>query len=307
MKVAIIYDVFGWAYHLRAQSLLRYAPENVEVEIFSAEQIHQISNDTDIVFNLDYANSVRNRIPKEIPLVTSFNCDSRRRHDRFDRVLAESDFVVINNQEAFDFYGRRNRTCCISNGVDTEIFYPESRIEDRPHRVIWCGSTGKGKRYYEILVPLKEIAEKHGFECDFRPIEDFRDPDILPYYAQRAWYAGGSYVVCASESEGTPNYVTEAVACGCVAVSLRVGNIQEWGKELENCVFVDGDSPEHFLVALLIAKPYRELLSAESQQLISSEWSYEKRAPIYFRLFERIVAGDVPKPFSYSDDDWKET
>ena len=313
-KLAIIYDVsketadgteYGWAYFLRAKSLQKYAPPDFSVDIFAYKDVPWSRLDNyDCWLNLEYAAPVP-RVRTRKPWIISFNSDSRRRRQYFPPVKQAASYIVFNNQEAFDYYGRPQNSCCISNGIDMELWYPETVITERPHRLLWCGSSGptKGKGYAEIFQPLEQIAQQHGFETDFRPINDINEKLVRPYAAQRAWYSGGSYVLCASASEGTPGYFTEGVACGCVGVGVPVGNVLEWGRDRENCVLCER-TPEAFIEALRYAREHRERLSAAGQRTIGEGWYYGepgRRAAYFFNLFRRIIEGKPPKPFSYMD------
>lgn len=323
-RILIVYDVsgrtkdgqeYGWAYWRRAVALRKYAPSDFSIEICPSAKVpwNRVS-EFDLAFNLEYAipnmyvEWVRNGGLKK-PFLISFNSDSRRRRHYWPPVqkIAKSPngFVVFNNVEAFDFYGRPQSTCCISNGVDTEVFKPAVPIEKREHRCLWMGSTGprKQKGWQEIFQPIRGMLARHGFSHSFRPIDDINPSLVRPTGETVDYYNTGSYVLCASLSEGTPNYVTEAVACGCVAVSLPVGNILEWGVDRVNCVYVQR-TIESFLAGLSIARNRREELSRAGVAKMQAEWSYgepARRAAYYFALFRKLLAGETVEPFSYHE------
>lgn len=323
-RVMIIYDVskvhattgkeYGWAYWRRANALKRYAPADFHVDTFAyADVPWSHCGFYDLIFNLQYDSPSRKRIkghsPKrEVPLVISYNADSRRKTEQWARVRKEADWIICNNLEVFDHWRRAPNTCCISNGVDTEIFRPITPISEREHRVVWTGSSGKGKGFVEVLTPLVDRLSAEGFGCSFRPINRMEDHVVYETSDQVKWYNTGSYVVCASASEGTPGIITEGVACGCVPVTVPIGNVLEWGKDGENCILVER-TVDSFLAGLNRAREKREELSAAGVQLMHGSWSYGGgRANFYFQLFRRIIADGTKaiEPFAYSEKAWEE-
>lgn len=327
-RVLVIYDAggtneegkpYGWAYWRRANALKAHAPADFIVDTVKHAGFDWKRCGTyDLVFNLEYAAPARRKIKghspnRNVPLVVSFNSDSQRKQDWWDKVVREADFVVCNNQDVFDAHQRMRGTCCISNGIDSEIWRPTVPISDRPHCVLWSGSTGasKGKGWNEVLRPLADgLLRRAGFDFSFRPVNEMSTKIVYPTDKMVEWYNSGSYILCASASEGTPGIISEGVACGCVAVSVPVGNIREWGRPGENCVIVQR-TPEDFIQGLEYARTHRGRLSAAGAELFRTKWSYGspgERANYFFQLFRRIIQqgpSTIP-PFSYNEVDWRE-
>ena len=318
-KVMVIYDVhvetpngrITWAYGRRAAAIKKYAPPDFEVETYQYSEVPwERCGQMDLVFQLEYAAINRVKIKghkpnPNVPVVVSYNSDSRRRREYWDRAYPQADYVIVNNQEMFEFKNRPFRTCCISNGVDTEIFRPDVPIAERAQKCIFAGSTGptKMKGWPEVFRPLEKMLPEHGFVTEFRPVDDINPKVVMPTESTVDWYNSASYVLIASLSEGTPNLATEGVACGCILVTVPVGNVLEWGKDSENCVFAERNA-ESFVQALLYAREHRERLSTAGMQTICNGWSYGPpgyRADHYFALFRALIAGRVPEPFCYNE------
>lgn len=322
-KILIIYDVakqtstgetIGWAYYNRATSLQQFCPPDFDVDICAHDKIPwEKLSQYSLVYSLEYAAPERdkhNRFAKHVPLGVSYNSDSRRRHAFWPMVKRQADFVVFNNVEAYEYYAdkKRDKAVCISNGVNTSIWRPTVPINDRPQRALWCGSSGitKGKGWDSVFQPLEKMLSQHGFESDFRPIDDINEKVVYPQAKQVEWYNSGSYILCASLSEGTPGISLEGSACGCVLVTVEVGNVQEFGRDRENCVLVQDRTPEAFLEALKYAREHRERLSAAGLKTMQEGWSYGapgNRADYFFALFRRIINDGVEsvKPFRYDE------
>lgn len=322
-RILIIHDVehalpngerLQWAYARRSETLVRYAPPDMHIDRVSHQELsarYTMLNQYDLVFALDYMMSrsykrLMLRYRSKAPLVVSFNKDARSRHRDWLETCTCADFVICNNVHRWKAEGVINHTCCITNGIDLHDWYETVPIQDRPQRVLWCGGTGasKQKGYDEILVPLKSRLEPLGFECDFRPINAITPDVVYPTAKQREWYNSGSYIVCASATEGGgPGFLQEAVACGCVAVSTAVGSVPEWSVSGENAVIAER-SVEAFVEAVCYAREHRERLSAAGMETIR-QWSYGppgNRAEYFYALFRALIERpDYVSAFNYQD------
>ena len=323
-RILIIHDIhvetpkgtIGWAYWRRSQALAKYAPEDFEVDTCQTKDIPWSDLRLySLIFQIEYCNSqsrpFRNKGFNGV-WVVSYNSDANRRRQYWPPVVRDADFVIVNNEHAWKNYGKIKKTCVISNGVDTDVFKPTTPISDRPHKCIFAGSSGptKQKGWPEVFLPLEERLPSLGFDTDFRPINDINPELVMPTQGTVDWYNDASYCLIASASEGTPNLATESVACGCVLVSVPVGNVLEWGKSGENCMIAERNA-DAFIEALQYAREHREHLSASGMQTIRDEWSYGEpgnRSQYFFSLFRRLIE-DGPKtvpPFSFLEKHWSE-
>jgi glycosyltransferase involved in cell wall biosynthesis len=322
LRVCVIYDVhldtpkgrLEWAYARRASALKKYAPPDFTVNTFQfSEMKWDQAADYDIIFNLEYTAAIRGRVAHyapRIPIVYSFNSGSNRKASLWPMVKAEADWIIFNNLEAFDASGRPAGTCCISNGIDSDLWNRYVPIGEREHRAIWTGSPNpaKGKRYREVLLPLVELAKPEGFDVWLRPVSQVRADQVFTTEETACWYNSASYVLMASVSEGTPNYLLEAAACGAVPICTRTGNVLEFGGDGFNCIFAE-PTPESFLAALIKARENREEMSEAAATTMRERWSYGEpgeRAAWFFQLFRRLISDGAGKidPFSYHQKHW---
>lgn len=320
-KILIIHDIhvdtpqgrLEWAYSRRSAALQKYAPEDMKIDRCQTSEIPwgNISN-YDLVFNLDYTNPARSRFKQESPdtvLCVSYNSDSNRRLERWSTAYTQADYLIVNNEDMYSFKGRVPNSCCIANGVDTNIFKPTTPISEREHRIFWRGSSNprKGKGWLEVIKPAIPLLEKEGFICDMSPIDDIESGTTLTQEELVKLYNQCSYVMIASLAEGTPNIILEGVACGCVAVSTPVGNILEWGKHCENCV-LSSRNVESFVECFKYARVKREELSVAGAKEMHDNWSYGdgERAQYFYQLWRRLIVDGVDSvdPFYYRDIEW---
>lgn len=170
----------------------------------------------------------------------------------------------------------------IRNGVDTEMFFYKPIEESRAllklpkeHRIVLgVGSLIHRKGFDVVIKAMAEIESKEklfhfyilgseGPEGDYRSelkklvkekeLENFvHFVGAVPNETLVDWYNAADVFCLSSRGEGSPNVLTEALACGCSAVSTKVGSapdIMESEKDLG--VLVDVDDSHNMRDALL--------------------------------------------------------
>jgi len=302
----------NWAYGRRSEAIKKYAPDDMEIDTCSAKETPWGDiGKYDLIYQLEYCAP----IPRKFrgrgfngAWIVAFNSSPGRKDERWHPVLRHADYVILNNESSWDYFGREDRTCCVSNGVDSSVFKHKTPIEDRPNRVLWCGSSSKGKNYHTIVKPLRDIAESNGFETGFRPIDEITE-DLMTGDEMCDWYNSGRYILCTSDLEATPNTILEGMACGCIPVSSRTGNLLEFGEDGKSCLFAEKTSGS-FMEKLNVARDGLSHFSEHSMSAIKS-WSYGEpgnRAEYFYHLFRRILRDGIRTipPFTYSEKHWSE-
>ena len=237
-------------------------------------------------------------------LVTAHNADHQRVRELAAVNQSYSDWVVFNNRRAWDELGQE-KSCNISNGVDLKFFKVLYEGESRPEKAVWTGGFGKG--LFDFLNPLREKCKESKFNIHLKPIssgawDKNQKPKRTTVWGMEKmikWYNGAKYVLCCSETDSTPNYILEAMACGCVPITTQVGNAMEFGQQFNNVVFAPRDL-DAFHSALLYARENFDRLQAESLKTIR-QWGWDKRALMYFDLFDRLLNKEKIEKFSYME------
>jgi len=305
-RVLIIADVPGWAYDRRARALEKYRPAGFEVDVRYVAEIRIIDfRQYDLVFNIDYSMTqhvrqwIRNQESKA-KLVVSHNADHQRCHELYEMSRAHADFIIFNNHSAYEHFGKKDGTCNISNGVDLEHFYPLQC--ERSDSALWTGGEGKKghkdflipfcEKYPEVNVVTKPI--KANTWANGNPSDELWGTDRM-----REFYNGSKVVLCFSETDATPNYVLEGMACGLVPVTVRVGNALEFGEHNRNVVFVDRKASS-FREGIEYAIDNYDELSIEAMTTIMS-WDWQTRNSLFFEVFQGLIEGHKIEPFTYMD------
>ena len=313
IDLLIIADVRGWAFERRARALQRYAPADFNVDIDYMGDAGALSgiSEYDIIFNIEYGMTRRVRqalrsCQSKAPLVNSHNADHRRAKDQFDDSREMADYIIFNNRQTYEYYGSLPGTCNISNGVELHDWGADASPGEREDKALWTGGDKPGKGCSDFMVPLSKIMGD--CEFDLRPIgrDGWTGPEravntevIWPTDRMRDWYNTGKIILCCSDSDATPNYVLEGMACGLVPVTTRVGNAMEFGEGGKNCCFFEKNFSDAQKAIRHAIENYEEMSKAALEAI--SSWGWETRSQLFYEVFRSVLNGNPPAPFSYKD------
>jgi len=298
-KLRIIYDRIGWAYYHRAMALRRHAPEGFEISLGCVSDLDcgLGSEPPDIIFNLCYGMVERTRrrldeLRWRSLLVSSFNTGWPRRREYIESCRRVSDATIINNRQTWEKAGRLSGTHHISNGVEMTLFRPLVPPDQRPPKVLWCGSIyhRRLKGYDDLLRPMATRLAEYGITSDLKLTDSASPTGLTDPEEMARWYNTGTLFVCTSEVEGTPNPALEAAASGCVVVSTAVGNMPELIVDGENGYLIERRL-ESLVAAVLRAQGQYLDMSAKMLTAIKS-WDWRLRSREFFALFQNLVDGN---------------
>ena len=187
------------------------------------------------------------------------------------------------------------------DGIDLSLFYPDAldRFEetDRPLIVGWTGNSEWGKNQFTdmkgvhtIINPAVAILKNEGLSID----SDFADRNDKwrSREEMREYYASIDVLVCASEFEGTPNPVLEAMACGVPVISTRVGIVEMALTGPQTPFILKERSAEALADALRILVSKRELLKTLSSHNLEAiqTWTWAQKMDKWRALFDASEA-----------------
>jgi len=292
INVHVVYDVAGWSYHHIARALQEHCPDDFAITMSSyADFMATPASSADLVLCLPYhqLTAVRKKAPAKTKIVASFNAGKCTRKELWE-LLQHCDWLVVNNDAAWEQAGRLERTTPIANGVDLDLFRPLDRTPER-HRVLWVGSRLYAElKGYPILQQLEqEIPARLRVATDFRLVDSFGKIGRRMSLEEMAqWYQTGTIYVCASEYEGTPNPVIESMASGLVIVSTPVGNVPELIRNGFNGIMIQRSS-ESILSGIEMALcGYRRLREKSLETIASRSWRHQ--CQLYFTLLRNVIS-----------------
>lgn len=189
----------------------------------------------------------------------------------------------------------------IEDGVDLGLFQPMNRErtqgEERPLVAGWAGNSRWGthvdgldhKGLHSIIKPALEKVQQQGEAvvgsfCDSSE-EKRSHGDMARYYNELDIY------LCASDCEGTPNPILEAMACGLPVVTTDVGIVpQLFGPLQKNFIVKERtvDALAEKVLELAKNPELRAELSRENLQQIR-QWTREVESRKWTKFFSRIL------------------
>ena len=188
----------------------------------------------------------------------------------------------------------------ISDGVDLELFNMKkkdkySNIENKTIIIGWTGNSkftddtdDDLKGLNKIIKPaIKEVIEE-GYNIELK-IAD-RNIKMIPHEQMPNYYNDIDIYVCASRTEGHPDPVLEAMACGVPVISTDVGIVPEvFGQKQKK--FIIKRTKEELkdrIIELIKNKQKLKELSEENLTRIK-EWSWDKKAEQFKNFFDFCI------------------
>lgn len=191
--------------------------------------------------------------------------------------------------------GTGEECTCISNPVDTQVFYPQDGVFREPHTVAVLHHKGAHKGFHYAWGALEKVKR----EVPDLKVEMFGScsaPEGLPGWVRytknatadqlRHIYSAASAYVCASVNEGYGLTCVEAMACGCALVVTDFAGSKEYAEDGVNSIVVpvgDIEAIAEGIVRVLCDNGLRSRLAAagiEKAQALDWEIAVDKFATI---------------------------
>lgn len=214
----------GWAFENIARQLEKRLSDQYSFTIKPIRDIHE-GDAYDVVVNFYWWDALLTRklvIKKReiVCLYDLFSTGTAERALRFKGIANEADAVIAGNDAIYERIREIgvDRPCFVCpDGVDCELFTQQPLPPS--FTVGWTGNTKFREQDFKGVLLIQAAAEQAGVALRLLDYEH-RIPhrDMCGQF-----YRNISAYACASMSEGTPNPVLEALACGRPCITTRVG------------------------------------------------------------------------------------
>ena len=231
----------------------------------------------------------------------------------FLRLIARSDRIVLlcskSREEALAEGFSPAQLVYIPNGVDTACFKPGPDTGKRGNTITFIGRLDylKGvdillqafRRLRDARIPahldiIGDGPERSNLELLSRQVgindaATFHGAihGVAPYLQRSALF------VLPSLSEGMPNVLLEAMACGVPVITTRVGGTADIVADGKNGLFVEAGNAEHLYATmkkLLADHGLGERLGTEARRTIEKSFAVDCVVDQYLKLYEDIMS-----------------
>lgn len=301
-KVLLSVGEEGWSYDFTARALVEHLSSRFAFEIaHHPVHVHTRAPHVDLVVDFWWRGALEQHYGKRVLKQVSSHRWEQRKYGRLNprvlakKYLAPSAGVVVPSQrllrivrDGLSEHEVRERISCevpvtiAPKGFDPQLFQWRERTSS-DLRVGWAG-TGRqvDKRLDVLRAACPDLVEAgpgtRGAE--------------LPYEQMPAFYRSLDVITCASDAEGDPRPLIEAMACGCFPVTVDVGIVPELVVNGENGLIVER-TPEAFMEALAWCRANLDYVrtagAANAEQMLATrQWSM--CAPLWGDAFDAAIA-----------------
>lgn len=199
-----------------------------------------------------------------------------------------------------DYPNKKKPRMIISDGIDLELFKMTNtakfdNIENRKIRIGWTGNSKFADEQDDDLKGLNKIIKPainelidEGYQIELKLAD--RNIKKIPHNKMPEYYNSLDIYVCASRTEGHPDTVLEAMACGVPVISTDVGIVPELFGDKQKKFIIERSKEDlkNKIIELMNEKNKFIELSIENLNRIKS-WSWEKKANLYMKFFEKNI------------------
>ena len=227
-KILLITDSNRWALHYRAIALRKYLTEfNFDIYRFQDLKKNNINfNNYDVVYPLNWPifhfidDLISSRGRRKYRLVTTVSSHCNRKSAKYmKKFFRKFDRISVSNRFLYkEFSPEIKRVYLTEFGADTDDFKPRGLPSKNKNIFGWVGNPERDvKRFSEIRDIFKSIDRDITLKIATNK-SNYNRLEMLDFYNSIGT------LICFSKSEGTPNPILEASACGRAVLSTKVGN-----------------------------------------------------------------------------------
>ncbi|MFB4474384.1 glycosyltransferase family 4 protein [Oceanobacillus caeni] len=286
-KILLVADRPGWVFHNRAKELMALSSSNLQFDLEYRDKVTaKVKDQYDIIYAMSVG-MAKTLHQKGIPLnklaagITSLRQFNRYKINKGTYSKEFLDFFTklrgVNafSDECVQEFNKYRPIYKTRVGINKDLFKPSAA--NRSQKTFTAGWVGridgnahrKLKGYDLVLSAKKELDIK----LDIRTFTK----NYVPKEAMVEFYQGLDCFICSSESEGLPNPVLEAGACGVPIISTKVGIVPELIKPYENGIIIQRNaSAIRDAIQYLIDNPnQRKSMGSSIRSTILDQWTWD--------------------------------
>lgn len=293
-SIAILYDVDGWVLHQIANILKKYLSKFYIIEIFNESQGSILKNecaDVFFTFNLmDYSIPHIDKSKIICGKTSHLRIPTKKEYDMFKITHANNKDIVCILEKI------SQKVFYIPNGIDLSIFYKYKNINTYKNKIkigmICSKQRVEHKGLNEFLDVINRLKKHNIFvENNTIIIDPYKKDTIISNDSLIKYYNNDIDIyICLSNSETGPQPCLEALACGKIVISTRVGLMVDIINNDYNGYLVNDRSNTDDIVNIILNYMNKNDNTKEimSQNCISSiqSYSWETQVINYKNMFD---------------------
>lgn len=292
-RIALLHDGATWAFSRIAGQIAERLRPWADVRIGSAAALPEV-RDLDAVVAIWWKTAhLVSGLPSSAKLYPCvydfFTWTDPRQREHLKAVAERSGGLLLASCDLLADRFRRERLArevlTLTDGVDAAMFPFRPRPADDGKRDLVVGWAGNPSRHGTLKgLGLIRTAAAAVPGISLREANALQAP--VPFDRMPEWYAGLDALVVASESEGTPNPVLEAMATGRVVLSTKVGVVPMMrSRGVRTIQERSAGGIEAAFRDLLRARESLDALGMENRREAEERWTWDVRLePLVSRL-----------------------
>lgn len=285
-KVLLVPDSQGWAFANRARKIMSFPTNKLKFDLKLYKQVTKKDvNKYDLIYPMSVALAIglqkrgipANKMAAGLTSVRQFNrhkTDKGTFKNDFISFLKELRGVNSLSDELFQLFTPIRKIHHTRVGIDENLFQPSKfPISNSSFTVGWVGRIdGNKRREFEGYDIVTSAIQGLDVKLDIRTFTE----NYVPIEKMAEYYQGLDCFICSSISEGHPNPVFEAAACGVPIISTKVGSVPELIKPYVNGIIVKRD-PQSIREAIqyLMKNPdKRKFMGQSLREAILKDWTW---------------------------------
>ena len=257
--------------------LLNLLPLWRKIKVYRPDIVHAHYGLSGVLANLQ----------RKVPVVTTYHGSDINNPEirRFSKIAIRlSAWNIFVSQKNIQLSGVEKRFSLIPCGVDTTVFKPMDKaicrqkfgFDPDEKLILFAGAFDNKVKNPELA--MEAVAK----------IPDARLLELKGYNRTQVAELMNAVDVClmTSHTEGSPQFVKEAMACNCPVVSVNVGDVEELLQGVEHCEIVERETDliSENLNALLLSSVRSDGNKKIRNSGLAADRVAEKLKEIYFLL-----------------------
>ena len=275
-RIGLVPYTRDWSYDFTAIALQQHLAERFDVRIFYRDTLDRLrSSELDLVVDFWWKGTLHRRFPGRCVKQVSSHRWEKPRHGRYNAAglavahLRRSLAILVPSKRLeaeLAPVSRRPIELC-PKGFHAETFGDEGR---RKGGIVigWAGNSHAADKRVDLLLATCPELRMAGPGTAIGKL----DQAFMP-----AFYNTLDVITCASDAEGDPRPLIEAMACGCFPVVVDVGIVPELVRHGENGLIVERSAQafaEAFAWCRANAELVREAGRRNAEQMrVSRTWA----------------------------------